>query len=242
MPCAGDMHVAIVMPSFNEADSLAKVIGEIRNYCAYPIYVVDDVSTDESASIARGAGATVIPLVNKLGAWGATQAGVRYALQQGHDAVITMDSDGQHDPAYIAGLLAPLENALADVCIGSCTERGSVLRHLAWRLLRATSGIRIEDLTSGYRAYNLPAMRQLATWQATFLDFQDVGVLSLLLSKNLRIVDIETPMRSRSNGSSRIFRSWIVVAYYMCHTILLGLTKRPIHRVKLEQSSAAETL
>ena len=242
MPCASDMHVAIVMPSFNEANSLSAVISEIRAHCNYPIYVVDDVSTDESASIARDANATVIPLINKLGAWGATQAGIRYALQKGHDAVITMDSDGQHDPAYIASLLAPLENTRADVCIGSCTERGSLLRHLAWRLLRSTSGIRIEDLTSGYRAYNLPAMRQLATWQATFLDFQDVGVLSLLLSKNLRIVDVQTPMRSRSNGSSRIFRSWLVVIYYMCHTMLLGLTKRPIHRVKQGQASTADTL
>lgn len=226
------MRPAIVIPAFNESRSVAAVLAEIRAACDYPVYLVDDVSTDHTAGVATTAGATVLPLTNKLGAWGATQTGIRYALRQGHDAVITMDADGQHNPDYLDVLLAPLRDSVADVCIGACTSRGSRFRHVAWKLLRYTSGIRIEDLTSGFRAYNRRACIEAAGWRATVLDFQDVGVLTLLLSRQLSIVDTPTQMRERSTGHSRVFRSWLVVIYYMFHTLLLGLTKRRIRRYK----------
>lgn len=235
------MRPAIVIPAFNEAESVAAVLAEIRLACDYTVYLVDDVSSDRTAEIARKSGAIVLPLVNKLGAWGATQAGIRYALRCGHDAIVTVDADGQHDPKYLRVLLDPLANGIADVCIGSCTTRGSMFRKLAWKLLRQASGIRIQDLTSGFRAYNLRAAEELASWQATFLDFQDVGILSLLLSKDLSVVDTETPMRARNNGHSRVFRSWLIVIYYMCHTVMLGLTKRRIRRYRPIAHIATDT-
>lgn len=221
---------AIVIPAFNEGETVRSVLTEIRQHCDFPVYLVDDSSTDNTAEVARDCGATVLRLANQLGAWGATQAGIRYALKEGHDAVITMDADGQHDPAFIGALLEPLQNNEADVCIGSWPERGSMLRQIAWRWLRATSGIPFEDLTSGFRAYSHIPLVYLASWRATYLDFQDVGVLSLLLKKGARVVDTPTPMRGRANGQSKVFRSWLVVFYYMCHTLLLGLTKRRIGR------------
>ncbi len=71
---------------------------------------------------------------------------------------------------------------------------------------------------------------RLAGWRATLLDYQDIGVLLLLQSRGLRITDVDVDMRVRLNGPSRIFRSWLLVAYYMCHTLLLGLTKRKLMR------------
>jgi glycosyltransferase involved in cell wall biosynthesis len=226
------MRPAIVIPAFNEAESVEAVLAEIKRVCDYPIFLVDDVSTDGTSKLARECGAIVLPLVSKLGAWGATQTGIRYALRCGHDAIITMDADGQHDPRYLGILIDPLDRGIADVCIGSCTTRGSIFRRFAWKLLRQASGIRIQDLTSGFRAYNFRASTELARWQATFLDFQDVGILSLLLYKDLSVVDTDTPMRARSSGHSRVFRSWLIVAYYMCHTLMLGVTKRRIRRYK----------
>jgi len=100
--------------------------------------------------------------------------------------------------------------------------------------------MKIEDITSGFRAYNHRAIKELAGWRATFLDFQDVGVLSLLVSAGMIITDTQTPMRSRENGHSRIFRTWLIVVYYMCHSLLLGLTKRPIRNYR--SSEYARTL
>lgn len=221
---------AVVIPAHNEGASIGQVIQEIKNYSDFPIYVVDDSSSDNTVEVANAAGALVLPLANQLGAWGATQAGIRFAQKRRHSAVITVDADGQHDPKYLQNLLEPLLTGNADVCIGAWPDRGSKLRHVAWTLLQRVSGMEIEDLTSGFRAYNDSAMQQLSGWRGTFLDYQDVGVLSLLLSNGARIVDIRTPMRQRQCGHSRIFRSWLVVASYMCHSLLLGLTKRPIKR------------
>ena len=221
---------AVVMPAHNEGASVGRVIQEIQRYCDFPIYVVDDSSSDNTVEVANAAGALVLPLANQLGAWGATQAGIRFAQKRRHSAVITVDADGQHDPKYLQNLLEPLLTGNADVCIGAWPDRGSKLRHVAWTLLQRVSGMEIEDLTSGFRAYNNSAMQQLSGWRGTFLDYQDVGVLSLLLSNGARIVDIRTPMRQRQCGHSRIFKSWLVVASYMCHSLLLGLTKRPIKR------------
>ena len=97
-------------------------------------------------------------------------------------------------------------------------------------MMKQVSGLSLEDITSGLRVYNRRALIELAGWRATILDYQDVGVLLLLQSRGLRIVDVEVSMRPRRSGSSRVFHSWLMVAYYMCHTLMLGLTKRNYSR------------
>ncbi|MEO0438536.1 MAG: hypothetical protein AAF098_16675, partial [Pseudomonadota bacterium] len=62
---------------------------------------------------------------------------------------------------------------------------------------------------SGYRVYNERPLRILAGWRATFLEYQDVGVLALLLKKEMKIIDIQTPMCGRQHGHSRVFHSWL---------------------------------
>jgi len=226
----------VLIPALNEEQTIGAVVREVRRYCDYPIIVINDNSTDGTMIEARRHGAKVISLALRMGAWGATQTGIRYALRRGYNLVITMDADGQHDPRYIDQLMSPVLNGKENVVIGACTRRGSRLRRIAWHLLRIASGIRLDDLTSGFRVYDAKAITHLASKKATFLDFQDVGVLSLLLSKGCDVGDIEVEMRSRSNGGSRVFYSWLMVIYYMMHTLLLGLTKRKIHHYNGRQS------
>ncbi len=216
----------VLMPAFNEGQVIGSVIREVRDACDCPVVVVDDASTDDTIAQAEAAGATVIPLPAQLGAWGATQTGLRYALRHGYDTVISMDADGQHEAGFLQDLLHPVMEGETDVAIGACTRRGSLLRRFAWVLMKKTSGLSLEDITSGLRVYNRKAAIVLAGWRATLLDYQDIGVLLLLQSQGLRIVDVEVNMRPRAHGSSRVFHSWLLVAYYMCHTLLLGLTKR----------------
>jgi len=227
----------ILIPAFNEEGVVGKVVAETRSACPYPVIVIDDASTDNTRREAEDAGATVLSLVSNLGAWGATQTGIRFALRRGHDLAVCMDADGQHDPRQISRVTEPVVGGLAHVSIGANPERGSRSRQVAWVLLRAVSGIRLEDLTSGFRAYGPEAMRFLASWRATYLDFQDVGVLSLLLRRGLVVMDVKVTMDVRQNGHSRIFHTWLAVTYYMCHTALLGLTKRPIPRYRRHSGS-----
>ena len=225
--------VVVVIPALNEAASIGAVLSAIaRELPAAQILVVDDRSEDDTAQHARRAGARVLPLVNRLGAWGATQAGIRMALRDGASTVVTMDADGQHRSEDIPSLLKPLTQDRADVVIGTCTSRGSSARRLAWRLLRASSGIHMADLTSGFRAYNRRATALLAGWPASLLDYQDIGVLTLLLSEGMRVVEVEVCMAERRDGHSRIFNNWPRVAWYMAHTLLLGFTKRQLRGAK----------
>jgi len=220
----------ILIPAHNEADVISDVIGDIRKYTDLPVIVIDDASTDKTIARSRNAGATVIPLPAQLGAWGATQTGLRYALRHGYELAISMDADGQHEAASLTELILPVAQGIADVSIGACTQRGSLLRKIAWVMLKKTSGLSLEDVTSGFRAYNRHAIRELASWRATLLDYQDIGVLMLLQSRGLRLMDVNVPMQLRRNGGSRVFHSWLMVAYYMCQTLLLGLTKRKLAR------------
>jgi glycosyltransferase involved in cell wall biosynthesis len=220
----------IIIPAFNEGQVIGSVIKEIRGHCDFPIFVIDDASTDDTVAQARQAGATVVPLAVQLGAWGAMQTGLRLARRDGYDLAITMDADGQHDASSLEDLVRPVAEGIADVSIGACTQRGSRLRKIAWVLMKQASGLALEDITSGFRVYNRRAIRELSSRRATLLDYQDVGVLLLLQSRGLTIVDVNVTMQDRRNGASRIFRSWLIVFYYMCQTLLLGLTKRKLAR------------
>lgn len=218
----------VIIPAHNETEDIALVIADINAHCDFPIVVIDDASTDDTISKARNAGAKVVSLVVQLGAWSATQAGLRYALQNGYDYAITMDADGQHLAEFIPALLKPITDKQTDVTIGACTQRGSKLRKIAWTMIKRVSGLRLEDLTSGFRVYDRRAIRRLADWRATLLEYQDVGVLAMLRSSGIRIKDVEVNMVPRRHGISRIFHSWISVAYYMSYTLLLSFTKRGI--------------
>jgi len=221
-------NCVVVIPAYNEVNDIANVIRDIQKHSNFPVVVVDDASSDGTAIEARAAGAVVVPLSIQLGAWAATQTGLRYALKNGYDHAVTMDADGQHLAKSLPALIKPIIDRQADVTIGACVRRGSLLRKIAWTLMKKASGLRLEDLTSGFRVYDRRAIRRLATWQATLLQYQDVGVLAMLQASGLRIMDVEVAMLPRRHGISRVFYSWTSVIYYMSYTLLLGFTKRGI--------------
>lgn len=224
------MEAVVVIPARNEEVSLASVISSVRNLEGIKVIVVDDASQDLTCAVGMTSGAVVIPLAVQLGAWGATQAGLRSAWKSGAEYVVTMDADGQHDAQHIPVLMKALETVGADVAIGSCLARGSRLRKIAWVLLKIISGLKLEDVTSGFRIYNRKALKQLVSREATMFEYQDIGVLVYLQSCGLKIIDVPVKMRPRTSGASRIFFSWRTVLYYMYYTLLLGLSKRRIRR------------
>jgi len=215
------MKTLIVIPAFNEADNLAQLLPQLCAAVTADILVVDDFSTDSTVQVVKNQGLTCLRLPLQLGAWGATQTGIRYGKRHGYDFVLTMDADGQHLPEEINHLLAAAYHEQFDVIIGTCPQRVSRLKKMAWRLFKMISRIRIEDLTSGFRIYNQQAMDVLANKAASLLDYQDVGVLLLLLRSDLKICEIPVKMSPRKDGKSRVFSSWLVVFKYMLQTTTL---------------------
>ena len=214
----------VIMPAHNESAIIGDTIRAIIAGTGLPIVVIDDASTDETTAAARENGAQVLTLVSQLGAWGATQTGMRYALKHGYENVITIDADGQHDAAAIGLLQQQLESQDADMVIGSCTKRGSRARKTAWVFMRLLSGLTTKDLTSGFRAYSRTAVKLLASKKATAFDYQDVGVLCLARHAGLEITEIPVCMRPRIDGKSRIFDSWVAVMQYMLYTSILAIS------------------
>lgn len=219
-----DRPIALI-PAHNEATTVGAIVRCIRHGWHCPVVVIDDCSTDRTIQVARAAGATVLPLRIQLGAWGATQTGLRYALRQGYRTAVTLDADGQHEPESIGVLLEPVASGQADVSIGAFPERASCARRFAWNYFRGLTGLKLEDITSGFRAYNHAAMTVLASGRASLLDYQDVGVLMILRRTGLRTVEVPVAMQPRVVGASRIFRSWLVVSKYILHTSLLCIAR-----------------
>lgn len=225
MSLINQANIIILIPAKNEAASIREVILDIRDHFTGEILVINDASTDQTAEIAEQLGAKVLNLALQLGAWGAIQAGLRYALKHCFEIAITMDADGQHQAESLLSLQMPILANETDVVIGAFPQRGSPSRVFAWRLFRLLSGISQEDLTSGFRAYNQAAIKLLASPKATLLDYQDLGVLLLLHTEGLRIQEIPVEMRPRILGKSRIFSSWWAVTNYMFYTLILCIAK-----------------
>jgi len=222
----------VVLPAHDEAASLPAVLNALRSVPNTHLLVVSDASTDATAAVARAAGAQVIEMSQQIGAWGATQAGFRYALRNGYARVASMDADGQHDVGSLAALLAAQADTGADVVIGTFPERLSPLRRLAWTWFRTLTGLRVEDLTSGLRVYGPRAVPVVASPEATLIDYQDVGVLLLLRRHRMQVAEVPVTMHPRQSGKSRVFASWFTVARYMAQTTVICLARLGTRRVR----------
>lgn len=216
-------RMLLVIPALNEGGRIGDVISRARAFPGIDICVVDDGSSDDTCAVALLHGATVLQAPLWQGAWGAIQTGIRRAVRHGYAGVITMDADGQHEPAYLPQMLAAARDA--DVVIAACPSRGSRLRQIAWAYFRFLTGFSFDDLTSGFRCYNTRACHLLASEEATLLDYQDIGVLLLLNAADLRIAEIAVEMNPRRDGASRVFSSWWTIARYMAETSLLCLAR-----------------
>jgi len=204
-------RVLVVVPAWNEEGSLASVLCEISH--ALPtadVLVVDDFSSDRTAAIARAAGVDVISNIFNLGVGGAMRVGFRYAADRGYDALVQIDADGQHDPAYAPGLLEALDSAPGPALViaarfdSSEDYRVPRARRWAMRLLAAylsrLTGCRLTDATSGYRAYNRDAVALFArTYPADYLS-DTVESLIIASKAGGRISQLSTVMRERSAG------------------------------------------
>jgi glycosyltransferase involved in cell wall biosynthesis len=216
-----NQRLLAIIPARNEAATVGEIVRRVRAVVGSEILVVNDASEDETSAQARLAGAKVIDLPFRLGAWGAAQTGLRYAKRNRFTIALTLDADGQHHPEELPALLEGWRSSGAHVAIGTFPQRLSAAKRLAWRYFQALTGIGVQDFTSGLRVYDRRAIKVLASRQASLFDYQDLGVLMLLRKKGLCLHEVPTVMSPRRTGGSRVFSSWPMVARYMLHTTVL---------------------
>ncbi|MEO6923291.1 MAG: glycosyltransferase family 2 protein, partial [Bryocella sp.] len=141
-------RVAIVIPAWNESATIADVVRSARAY-GLPI-VVDDGSTDETAALAREAGAEVISHEQNRGYDGALNSGFQRASELECEIIVTADADGQHDPMLITKFVDAIDRG-ADVVIGIRSRKQRFAEHLFALYTRIRYGI--EDPLCGMKAY-----------------------------------------------------------------------------------------
>ncbi|MBX2996985.1 MAG: glycosyltransferase family 2 protein [Caldilineaceae bacterium] len=146
--------ILALIPAYNEANLIAEVITKTRQHL--PVLVVDDGSRDETAAKAEAAGATVLRQNPNQGKGAALRRGFSYALENGYDAVLTLDADGQHDPAEAVKFIESFVETGADLIIGHRNfDQMPIVRRISntfgTALFSWATGTSILDNQSGYR-------------------------------------------------------------------------------------------
>jgi glycosyltransferase involved in cell wall biosynthesis len=156
-----------------------------------PVIVVDDGSADGTVRVAESAGARVVRQTPNQGKGAALRTGFRHALEEGAEAVVTLDADGQHDPAEIPGFVAAFQTGRPEIVIG-CRDFGAMppLRRLANTLgslvLRLALGVRIPDNQSGYRLVGRRVMEAMTSSAESGFEFE-VEMIAECLRRGWRI-------------------------------------------------------
>jgi len=220
------MKIVIIVPAYNEEESLAGVIRDLREHVpSADVVVVNDGSRDSTSLVARELGVTVLDLPFNLGIGGAVQAGYLHAHRNGYDIAVQFDGDGQHRAGEIKKLIEPLTTDKADLVIGSRFlvsggYKAPVFRKLGIGVfsfvLSRVLDITVTDSTSGFRAAN---RRVIQFFSRTYPDdYPEVESLVLLHKVHLRMTEVEVAMSERTGGRSSItpMRS----AYYMTKVLM----------------------
>lgn len=159
------LKVGVVIPAYNEAESLTRILPRIPLDLVDMVVVVNDCSTDATSEAARTAGATVIDRTSRGGPGPAIRDGLDLLHAKGIDLVAVMASNGKHDPSQLPDLIRPLADEKLDLVRGSRHLAGGGHVNMPWHrliliqvftvLFSMLVGRRVTDATGGYQAYRL---------------------------------------------------------------------------------------
>ena len=164
--------VWVVIPAYNEDRMIMPVVEQIQRLFQN-VVVIDDASSDQTASMAKAAGADVVRHPINLGQGAALQTGFDYALRAGASFIVTFDADGQHDIEDVPLMLQKLVGSGADIALGSrflgnavgMTRGRRLLLQAATVFTRATTGLLLSDCHNGLRVLTAKAARTLSLRQ-----------------------------------------------------------------------------
>lgn len=199
------MKILIIVPAYNEAENIVKTIADIQNNTNYDYIIIDDCSKDSTYEICQKNHFNVLHLPVNYGLTSGVQVGMKYALENGYDAAIQFDGDGQHMAKYIELMGSELKKG-NDIIIGSrfVTEKKPFsARMLGSRLLtfliKITTGKKINDPTSGMRMIGKSVMNEYAN-NMNYPPEPDT--LVYMLKKGKKIKEVQVEMRDREFGES----------------------------------------
>jgi hypothetical protein len=225
----------VVIPAYNEAANIAAVVADVRRSLPdFDVLVIDDGSADETAAVAREAGARVLPLPVNSGYGVALQTGYKYAVRHGYSTVAQMDADGQHRAEYMPRLLEMVRRGEADIVIGSRFLDGDghyqpsrarkigmgIFSRMASRIMRQ----HVSDPTSGYQVMRIDVARFFCT-DVYPADYPDADILILLHRSGFCVREVGVQMRMPNGKSMHSGHRSLYYVYKMFLSILVTMLR-----------------
>lgn len=153
-----DERVIAVIPALDEGATIEDIVTDLTSYVD-EVIVVDDGSTDQTATIAREAGAIVLKHDRNRGYDRSIEDGFERAIADGATVVVTFDADGQHVATDIPAVMAPIRSGSADIVVGRRPERSRLIEHLfGWY---GSVRIGVSDILCGFKAYAAPVYQDI---------------------------------------------------------------------------------
>jgi glycosyltransferase involved in cell wall biosynthesis len=222
-------RVLVCVPTYNEAENVAWIVGRLR--AAVPevdVLIADDSSPDGTGDIADGLAAAdpqvhVLHRSGKEGLGAAYIAAFAWAREHGYDVAVEMDADGSHQPEELPRLLAALRTA--DVVLGSRWVTGGEVRNwpTSRRLLseggntytRMALGVPLRDATGGYRAYRMAVLGALPLGDVASQGYCfQVDLAWQAWRAGFRIVEVPITFVERERGQSKMSRAIVAEALW----------------------------
>lgn len=226
------MKKLIIIPAYNESESIQKTVEEIKkNAAEFDYVVINDCSVDKTRDICEKNGYNVVNLPINLGIGGAVQTGYKYGIKYGYDLAVQVDGDGQHDPRFLSKMSEYLLETGADMVIGSrfiekegfqsSGVRRAGIKYFTF-LIRLLTGKIVTDPTSGLRMVNRDIMEMFA--QDYPKDYPEPESVVAVLRRGKKVKEIPVIMRERNGGVSSISLKKSV--YYMIKVSLAILIEK----------------
>lgn len=223
-----DPKVLIVIPAYNEEDSLEHTLTELFAYLDGASFsgdylVVNDGSNDETHAVCERNGYTCLNLPINTGLSSGFQAGMKYAYRHGYDYVIQFDADGQHDPKYLACIIEAGISRNADIVIGS--RFVAQKKHFSMRMIgssfitamiKITAGVKITDPTSGMRMFDKKFIERFAK-DNNYAPEPDT--IAFAVRNGANVVEVPVEMRERFGG-----KSYLTAAKSIIYMVRMGLS------------------
>lgn len=211
------MKILALIPAYNEAEKIGKVIKETLQYC--DVLVVDDGSIDTTGKIAEESGAFVVTHEKNRGKGDALITGFTYALKNGYESIITLDADGQHDPSEIPKFLKKVDTY--DIVIGVRDFKEmpfprKISNTITTLLLSLRTRQKIGDSQSGYRMIKTDVLRGLNFKTRGFILESELLIRAKCRIGNVRIKTIYAGEKSHVNN----FRDTIKFITFMIQSML----------------------
>ncbi|MBS5115385.1 MAG: glycosyltransferase family 2 protein [Erysipelotrichaceae bacterium] len=199
------MKTLIIVPAYNEAENIEKTIQDITTNSKYDYVIINDCSKDNTREICEKNNYNVINLPINYGLASGVQIGFKYAVENNYDIAIQFDGDGQHQAKYLENLVEEIEKG-NDIVIGSrfVSEKKPWSARMAGSrvltgLIRLVTGKKINDPTSGMRAFDKDTMMEYA-FNMNYPPEPDT--LVYMICKKKRIKEVQVTMSEREFGES----------------------------------------